>query len=34
VYFDHRTGVDAPWSMTPEELRELVRLSKVCKEVL
>jgi len=24
---DHKTGVDAPWSMTPNELRELVEYS-------
>lgn len=31
---DHQTGVDAEWSMTPDELRELVRFSKVVKEAL
>jgi len=31
---DHETGVDAPWSMTPEELKELVRFSKIVEEVL
>ncbi len=31
---DHKTGVDAEWSMTPSELAELVRWEKVCQEVL
>ena len=31
---DHQTGVDAPWSMDYEELKELKRWENVCKEVL
>lgn len=31
---DHNTGVDAPWSMNPEELKELKRWETVCKEAL
>lgn len=31
---DHKTGVDAPWSMTPDELKELKRWESVCREVL
>ena len=31
---NHQTGVDAPWSMTFEELRELARFSSVVKQVL
>jgi len=31
---DHKTGVDALWSMTPDELRELKRFETVCKEAL
>ena len=31
---DHQTGVDAQWSMTPDELTELVRFNKVVKEIL
>lgn len=31
---DHETGIDAPWSMTPDELRELKRWETVCKGVL
>lgn len=31
---DHQTGVDAQWSMTPEELKELVRWSRVVNGVL
>lgn len=30
----HDLGIDAAWSMTPEELAELVRWEKICKEVL
>lgn len=29
---DHKTGIDAPWSMTPDELAELVRFSKVVEQ--
>ena len=31
---DHETGVDAPWSMTPQELKELKRWEQVCKKIL
>jgi len=31
---DHQTGIDAKWSMTPDELRELKRFEMVCKEAL
>ncbi len=31
---DHDTGIDAKWSMTPGELRELKRWEMVCKQVL
>jgi len=31
---DHKTGIDARWSMAPRELRELRRWADVCKEVL
>lgn len=31
---DHRTGVDAAWSMTGTELAELKRWESICKEVL
>lgn len=31
---DKKTGVDAEWSMTPDELKELVRWAKVCEQVL
>ena len=31
---DHETGVDAEWSMTPEELKELKRFESVVKEAL
>ncbi|KKN36487.1 hypothetical protein LCGC14_0773100 [marine sediment metagenome] len=31
---DHETSVDAEWSMTPDELKELVRWEKVCKQAL
>jgi len=31
---DHNTGVDAPWSMTPDELRELVEWEKTCQTAL
>ena len=31
---DHKTGVDAEWSMTPDELAELVRFSKVAEKAL
>jgi len=31
---DHKTGVDAEWSMTPDELAELVRFEKVVQKVL
>lgn len=31
---DHQTGVDAEWSMTPSELKELKRWETVCKEAL
>ena len=31
---DHETGIDAKWSMTPDELRELKRWADVCKQVL
>ena len=31
---DHYTGVDAPWSMTPDELKELKEWETVCKQVL
>ena len=30
----HDKGVDAEWSMTPDELRELKRFETVCKEAL
>jgi len=32
--FDHSTGIDAPWSMTPAELAELKRFEDVCSQVL
>lgn len=31
---DHKTGVDAPWSMTPEELKELKRFERICNNIL
>ena len=31
---DHKTGIDAKWSMTPDELKELVRFKNVVSEVL
>ncbi len=31
---DHTTGVDAEWSMTPDELKELKRFEGVVREVL
>jgi len=31
---DHLTGVDAPWSMTPDELFELKRWEGVCNQIL
>lgn len=31
---DHKTGVDAPWSMTQEELRELKRWEGIVSQVL
>ncbi|MBE3141049.1 MAG: N-acetylneuraminate synthase family protein [Planctomycetes bacterium] len=31
---DHKTGVDAPWSMTPDELKELSEWEKTVKCVL
>ena len=31
---DHKTGVDAEWSMTPDELRELKRFALVVEEAL
>ena len=31
---DHKTGIDAEWSMTPSELKELKRFENVCQEVL
>ena len=31
---DHKTGVDAEWSMTPSELRELRRWVDVCQAVI
>ena len=31
---DHETGVDAEWSMTPDELRELKRFELVAREAL
>lgn len=30
--FNHSTGIDAPWSMDVDELRELVRFQRVVKE--
>jgi N-acetylneuraminate synthase/N,N'-diacetyllegionaminate synthase len=30
---DHHTGVDAQWSMTPDELRELVEWEKVARSI-
>jgi len=27
---DHKTGVDAEWSMTPDELKELKRFEQIC----
>lgn len=31
---DHKTGIDAEWSMTPTELNELVRFKELVQEVL
>jgi len=31
---DHKTGVDAEWSMTPEELKELKRFELACGDAL
>lgn len=31
---DHKTGIDAEWSMNPNELKELKRWEQVCSEVL
>jgi len=31
---DHHTGIDAEWSMTPDELKELKRWELVCRDVL
>ncbi len=31
---DHHTGIDAEWSMTPEDLKGLKRWELVCKEVI
>ncbi len=31
---DHKTGIDAEWSMTPQELRELRRFADKVKEIL
>jgi len=31
---DHKTGVDAEWSMTPDELKELVRFKRVIEQAL
>lgn len=31
---DHQTGIDAEWSMTPDELKELRRFADVVEEVL
>ena len=31
---DHLTGVDAPWSMTPDELVEIKRWEGVCNQIL
>jgi len=30
---DHETGVDAEWSMTPSELKELKRFEEVCSKI-
>jgi len=30
---DHQTGVDAEWSMTPDELRELKRWEQICVQL-
>jgi sialic acid synthase SpsE len=30
---DHKTGIDAPWSMTPDELKELRRFENVVKSI-
>ena len=31
---DHSTGIDAPWSMTPDELEELIRFAQSIKGIL
>ncbi len=31
--FDHKTGIDAPWSMDYSELKELKRFENVCKTI-
>ncbi len=31
---DHRTGIDAPWSMDYQDLKELKRWENVCKDIL
>ena len=30
---DHHTGVDAEWSMTPDELKELKRWEQICEQL-